>query len=211
MCLGKLGENKDENISKISELTGVSTEYINKQISASYVKEDTFVPIKKVAKDNVDLKEKLLQISGIKITSTKARVYPLGEEAAHLIGYVQAISAQELEESRQKGYNSSSIIGKAGLEKAYEDRLRGIDGIEIYIEDEQSNKLKQLAKQDKKDGEDVKLTIDSAIQKQLYNELKNDKGLFVVMNPHTGELLATVSTPSYNSNDFVRNNNRKME
>ncbi len=203
MCLGKLGENKDENISKISELTGVSTEYINKQISASYVKEDTFVPIKKVAKDNVDLKEKLLQISGIKITSTKARVYPLGEEAAHLIGYVQAISAQELEESGQKGYNSSSIIGKAGLEKAYEDRLRGIDGIEIYIEDEQSNKLKQLAKQDKKDGEDVKLTIDSAIQKQLYNELKNDKGLFVVMNPHTGELLATVSTPSYNSNDFV--------
>ena len=200
---GKLGENKEENISKISELTGVSVDYINNQLSASYVKDDTFVPIKKVSADNSELKEKLLQISGIKITSTEARVYPLGEEAAHLIGYVQAISAEELKEKEGKGYNSSSIIGKAGLEQAYEDTLRGIDGTEIYIIDENGTRLKTLATQDKKDGTDVKLTIDSNIQKQLYNQMKNDKGFFVVMNPTTGELLATVSTPSYNSNDFV--------
>lgn len=200
---GKLGENKESNISKISELTGVSTDYIKTQISASYVKDDTFVPIKKVSADNTELKEKLLQIPGIKITSVDARVYPLGEEAAHLIGYVQAISAEELKQKEGKGYSSSSIIGKAGLEQAYEDTLRGIDGTEIYIIDENGNKLKTLAIQDKKDGTDVKLTIDSTIQKQLYNQMKTDKGFFVVMNPTTGELLATVSTPSYNSNDFV--------
>ena len=200
---GKLGENKTENISKISELTGVSTDYINTQISASYVKDDTFVPIKKVSADNTELKSKLLEIPGIKITSVDARVYPLGEEAAHLIGYVQAISAEELKQKEGKGYNSSSIIGKAGLEQAYEDTLRGIDGTEIYIADENGNKLKTLATQDKKDGTDVKLTIDGGIQKNLYNQMKNDKGFFVVMNPTTGELLATVSTPSYNSNDFV--------
>lgn len=200
---GKLGENKTENISKISELTGVSTDYINTQISASYVKDDTFVPIKKVSADNIELKSKLLEIPGIKITSVDARVYPLGEEAAHLIGYVQAISAEELKQKEGKGYNSSSIIGKAGLEQAYEDTLRGIDGTEIYIADENGNKLKTLATQDKKDGTDVKLTIDGGIQKNLYNQMKNDKGFFVVMNPTTGELLATVSTPSYNSNDFV--------
>lgn len=200
---GKLGENKTENISKISELTGVSTDYINTQISASYVKDDTFVPIKKVSADNTELKSKLLEIPGIKITSVDARVYPLGEEVAHLIGYVQAISAEELKQKEGKGYNSSSIIGKAGLEQAYEDTLRGIDGTEIYIADENGNKLKTLATQDKKDGTDVKLTIDGGIQKNLYNQMKNDKGFFVVMNPTTGELLATVSTPSYNSNDFV--------
>ncbi len=200
---GKLGENKTENISKISELTGVSTDYINTQISASYVKDDTFVPIKKVSADNTELKSKLLEIPGIKITSVDARVYPLGEEAAHLIGYVQAISAEELKQKEGKGYNSSSIIGKAGLEQAYEDTLRGIDGTEIYIADENGNKLKTLATQDKKDGTDVKLTIDGGIQKNLYSQMKNDKGFFVVMNPTTGELLATVSTPSYNSNDFV--------
>ena len=200
---GKLGENKEQNISKISELTGVSTDYINTQISASYVKDDTFVPIKKVSADNTELKNQLLEIPGIKITSVDARVYPLGEEAAHLIGYVQAISAEELKQKEGKGYNSSSIIGKAGLEQAYEDTLRGIDGTEIYIADENGNKLKTLATQEKKDGTDVKLTIDSLIQKNLYDQMKTDKGFFVVMNPTTGELLATVSTPSYNSNDFV--------
>ena len=200
---GKLGENKEESISKISELTGVSVDYINTQLSASYVKDDTFVPIKKVSASNTTLKEQLLQISGIKITSTEARVYPLGEEAAHLIGYVQAINADELKEKEGKGYSSSSIIGKTGLEQAYEDTLRGIDGTEIYIIDENGTRLKTLAIQDKKDGTDVKLTIDSNIQKQLYYQMKDDKGFFVVMEPKTGELLALVSTPSYDSNDFV--------
>lgn len=200
---GKLGENKEEGIKKLSELTGVSIEYINTELSRSYVKDDTFVPIKKISKDDNEKKEALLKIPGIKLTNTSARVYPLGEEAAHLIGYVQKINEQELEQNKEKGYSSSSVIGKDGLEKAYEDRLRAVDGKEIIIVDEKGNKIKQLAKQDKKDGEDIKLTIDSKIQKQLYDSLKNDKGFFVVMNPNTGELLGAVSTPSYNSNDFV--------
>lgn len=200
---GKLGENKEEGIKKLSELTGVSIEYINTELSRSYVKDDTFVPIKKISKDDNERKEALLKIPGVKLTNTSARVYPLGEEAAHLIGYVQKINEQELEQNKEKGYSSSSVIGKNGLEKAYEDKLRAVDGKEIIIVDEKGNKIKQLAKQDKKDGEDIKLTIDSKIQKQLYDSLKNDKGFFVVMNPNTGELLGAVSTPSYNSNDFV--------
>lgn len=200
---GKLGENKEEGIKKLSELTGVSIEYINTELSRSYVKDDTFVPIKKISKDDNEKKEALLKIPGVKLTNTSARVYPLGEEAAHLIGYVQKINEQELEQNKEKGYSSSSVIGKNGLEKAYEDKLRAVDGKEIIIVDEKGNKIKQLAKQDKKDGEDIKLTIDSKIQKQLYDSLKNDKGFFVVMNPNTGELLGAVSTPSYNSNDFV--------
>lgn len=200
---GKLGENKEEGIKKLSELTGVSIEYINTELSRSYVKDDTFVPIKKISKDDNEKKEALLKIPGVKLTNTSARVYPLGEEAAHLIGYVQKINEQELEQNKEKGYSSSSVIGKSGLEKAYEDRLRAVDGKEIIIVDEKGNKIKQLAKQDKKDGKDIKLTIDSKIQKQLYDSLKNDKGFFVVMNPNTGELLGAVSTPSYNSNDFV--------
>ena len=200
---GKLGENKEENIKQIADLLEVTTEGINSALSASYVKEDTFVPIKKVSKTNTELKEKLLQIPGIKITDTEGRVYSLGKEAGHLIGYVQAISAEELEAKQGQGYTASSIIGKTGLEQAYEETLRGTDGSEIYIEDEEGNKLKQLAKQDLKNGTDIKLTIDSEIQQKLYNELQNDKGFFVVMEPKTGELLAAVSTPTYDSNDFV--------
>ena len=200
---GKLGENKEENITKIAELTGVSTEFINQQIQASYVKEDTFVPVKKIKDTDTALKEQLLQIPGILINKVAGRVYPLGEEAAHLVGYVQAINSEELEANSGKGYTTNSVIGKSGLEKAYEDTLRGIDGTEIYITDEDGNKKVTLAKQDKKDGQDVKLTIDSDIQAKIYQQMKSDKGLFVVMEPQTGELLALVSTPSYDSNDFV--------
>ena len=200
---GKLSENKEQDIQKISELTGVSVEYINNQLSQSWVSDDTFVPIKKVSTSETELKNQLLQISGIQINSTSARVYPLGNEASHLIGYVQTINAEELEQNAGKGYSSTSLIGKSGLEAAYEDRLRGIDGTEIYIQDEEGNKLKTLAKQDKKDGEDIKLTIDSNLQKEIYEQMKNDKGLWVVMEPNTGEILAAVSTPTYDSNDFV--------
>ena len=200
---GKLGDNKDENISKISELTGVSVETINNLLSASYVQDDTFVPVKKISKDNQTTKEQLLQIPGVQINDTPGRVYTLGEEAGHLIGYVQTINAEELEGNKDKGYSSTSLIGKSGLESAYEDRLRGTDGVKIYIIDENGNEIKEIAKQEQKDGEDIKLTIDSNIQKTLYNELKNDKGLFVVMQPKTGELLALVSTPTFNSNDFT--------
>ena len=200
---GKLSENKEQDIQKISELTGVSVDYINNQLSQSWVADDTFVPIKKVSASETNLKEQLLQISGIQINSTNARVYPLGNEAAHLIGYVQTINAEELEQNAGKGYSSTSLIGKAGLEAAYEDRLRGIDGTEIYIQDAEGNKLKTLAKQDKKDGEDIKITIDSTLQKEVYEQMKNDKGLWIIMEPTTGEILTAVSTPTYDSNDFV--------
>ncbi len=200
---GKLGENKDENISKISELTGVSTEYINEQLKASWVKDDTFVPIKKLTQSNVDLKNSLLQIPGVLINDEAGRVYNLGKEAGHLVGYVQAINAEELEKYGDKGYSSTSVIGKSGLEKEYEDTLRGIDGSEIYIVDEDNNRVAEIKKQDKQDGKDVKLTIDSNIQSKLYEQMKDDEGFFVVMEPKTGELLALVSTPTYDSNDFV--------
>ncbi len=200
---GKLGENKEENIAKIAELLDMSTDTINQYLSASYVKDDTFVPIKKVAKDATELKEQLLQIPGIKITDADGRVYTLGEEAAHLVGYVQNVTAEDLEKNEGKGYNSTSLIGKSGLELAYEDRLKATDGCEIYIVDEEGNKIHEIAKQEQKDGEDITITIDSDIQKGLYQQLKEDKGLFVVMNPESGELLALVSTPSYNSNDFT--------
>ena len=200
---GKLGDNREENINRISELTGVSVETINNYLSASYVKDDTFVPIRKVAKDDTELKEQLLQIPGILINDAEGRVYTLGEEAGHLIGYVQTINADELEEYADKGYSSTSLIGKSGLELAYEDRLRATDGVRIYIVDAEGEEVTTLAEQEQQDGEDITLTIDSDIQTKLYNQLKNDKGLFVVMQPATGELLALVSTPTFDSNDFT--------
>ena len=197
----KLGENKEESIKTIAELLKTTPESINNKLSASWVKENTFVPIKSIKIDDTELKNKLLTIPGIKITTIDARVYPLAEAASHLTGYVGQVTKEDLE--KNPGYSSSSIIGKTGLEKIYEEKLKGKDGLQIYIVDEQGNKKETIIEQDKKDGEDVKLTIDSRIQKNLYNELQNDEGAFVVMNYKTGEILALVSTPSYDVNKMT--------
>ena len=199
---GKMGENKEEDIAKVATLLDISDETIRNALSASYVKDDTFVPLKTVQKGEQELKNQLLEIAGIKIIDTTARVYPLGESASHLLGYVQTISAEELKENKDKGYTSTSLIGKTGLEKIYEDTLKATNGAEIYIVDKNGNKKKTLAKKQEKNGEDIKLTIDSAVQQKLYDQLKQDKATAVAMDPNTGEILALVSCPTFNSNDF---------
>ena len=198
---GKLGENKSESINKIAELLNLSSETIENKLKASWVKDESFVPIKNVSMDENDLKEKLLQIKGVMISSTNGRIYPLGEAAAHLTGYIQSITKEELEKNPE--YSSTSLIGKTGLEKRYEKELKGKDGIEIYITDSEGNKKNTIIKKEKVDGENIKITIDSIIQNNLYKELKNDEGLFVVMNHKTGEIIALVSTPSYNVNKMA--------
>lgn len=200
---GKMGETKETDIEKIGELLGVSAESIHKKLDASYVKEDTFVPIKKVPKDAKELEEALLEIKGIKITDTPVRVYPLGESTSHLTGYIQNVNAEDLEKLEGKGYNANSVIGRAGLEKLYEDELRGIDGYEIVIVNEKNEVKQTLATKKQRNGQSIHLTIDAQIQSTLYTQLQEDKGAAVAMNPYTGEVLALVSTPSFNSNDFV--------
>ena len=200
---GKMSENKNEDIQKLSNILGVSVDSINNKLNMSYVKDDTFVPIKNVATTETQIKEQALTIPGVKITTESSRVYSLGKEASQVIGYVQAISAEELEQNAGKGYNSNSVIGKAGIEKIYEDTLRAKDGKEIYIENEDGEKTKTIVKKDAENGKDIKLTIDANTQKQVYDSLEENKGAYVAMDSKTGEILALVSTPSYDSNDFV--------
>lgn len=201
---GKLNsDTKESDIKSIADLLEISEDTINKALNASYVKDDMFIPLKNVSKDNIELKQKLLQVKGVKITDAQSRVYSYGEELAHLIGYVQNITAEELKENAGKGYTQNSKIGKSGLEKIYEDRLKGTNGVEVYIVDNNNNKKETIAQTIEKDGEDIKLTIDMNIQKDTYEQFKQDKSASVVMNPKTGEILALVSTPTYNANDFL--------
>lgn len=146
----------------------------------------------------------ILDRNGNILAETKTnREYLYKDITAHITGYVQGITAEELESKTEKGYNAHSIIGKTGLEQVYEERLKGKDGLKIYIEDNNGNIVKTIAETKGNDGEDIKLTIDINFQTKLYEKIKNDKGFFVVMNPQTGEILALVSTPSYDPNKFV--------
>ncbi|MGL4107810.1 penicillin-binding transpeptidase domain-containing protein [Clostridium sp. LP20] len=199
---GKLSANQDEAIASIASILEISADDIKSKLKASYVKSDMFVPIKVISSTDTR-KQSLLQIPGIMINDKAARVYPLGEDAAHLTGYVQNINAEELEEYSDKNYRSDSVIGKTGLEKIYEDKIRGIDGFEINIVDMNGKKVSSIISKEPQNGSDLKLTIDSNMQSLLYGELSKDKGTSVAMNPNTGEVLALVSTPGYDPNDFV--------
>lgn len=194
-------ETKNQDIAKVAELLGISVESINKKMSASYVKEDTFVELSTISKDSQTLLMSLREIDGVKIKDIASRTYPAGESAAHLTGYVQKANAEDLKNNSQ--YDENSVIGRTGLEKIYEDRLKGKDGYEISIVDEKGKSKKTILKTEKEDGENIKLTIDADIQKTVYDTYAGENSATVVMNPKTGEILALVSTPSFNPNKFV--------
>lgn len=211
---GKMREDASEDLEKMAQLLDMSVSDIEAKLNAKWVKDDLLVPIKKLKKinekssstvdmENVKVQQQLLKIPGVIIGDEESRVYPLAEKAAHLVGYVQGISAEELESRKDKGYDAYSVIGKSGLEKLYEKRLHGIDGEKIVIYNEDGNEKAVLAEKAQKDGEDIHLTIDAQLQSELYDTYKEDKSCSVAINPKTGEVLALVSTPSYDSNDFV--------
>ena len=215
---GKL-ENKDSVIEQIAELLGIESEEIEKKLSAKWVKEDSFVPVKTLRKveeielmslepDEEALKEyerqqQLLEIPGVMISDTEVRSYPLKDAAAHLVGYVQNVTAEDLEKHAGEGYTASSVIGRSGAEGLFEKELRGQNGCRIYIVDSDGNEKEELACRIVENGKDIKLTIDSELQNVLYEQFRSDKSCSVAMNPYTGEVLALVSTPSYDNNDFI--------
>lgn len=215
---GKL-ENREEAIAKIAELLETTPEVIEKKLSAQWVKDDSFVPIKtiprveeiellKVEPDEAVLKEKerhesLLAIPGVMISDVEVREYSLGEAAAHLVGYVQSVTAEDLEEHAGEGYTANSVIGRSGMEGLFEKELKGQNGCRIYIVNSEGKEKEELACILVQHGQDIKLTIDASLQIALYEQFQEDKSCSVAMNPYTGEVLALVSTPSYDNNDFI--------
>ena len=199
---GRMSETPEEDIKRASELLQVSEASIQAYLSAPYVGPDIFVPIRTISDPKSDVKAALLDIPGIQINEISARIYPLGEAAAHITGYVQAINAEELEAKKDMGYTQNSKIGKVGLEALYEDRLKETNGREIKIVDAYDHHVHTLAFIPAKNGESIKLTIDAGLQMYLYNSLSEEKSVSVAMQPKTGEILALVSTPSYDPNRF---------
>ena len=198
-------------ISKLAVLLGVKKEKIEELCTPEFYR--SFTPIE--VKSNVPyetiakIAEKVTDLPGVSWKSKPVRSYVDTGSLSHIIGYVGDITKEELKIYYNKGYNNNSVIGKTGIEKQYEELLRGVDGSEARTVDANA-KLKELLHLDVLDR------IDAFDNSNLFGSyavsgmvvfkkaLGERMGAIVVLKPSTGEVLAMVSYPFYDSNIFTR-------
>ncbi|MDI9369458.1 MAG: penicillin-binding protein 2 [Synergistaceae bacterium] len=128
------------------------------------------------------------------------RTYPAGGVAANVTGFVGEISESELRLLESKGYVGGDHIGKSGIEKQYEEILRGKPGGESVEVDSKGRKIRRIDSYLAGRGEDLKLTLDLGAQRLATELLKDRRGAMVVMDVHDGDVLVLVSSPSYDNN-----------
>jgi penicillin-binding protein 2 len=195
-------------VKKISPLLNLDENFLKEKIKAGWV--NRYTPIK-LMKD-VDFKticileEQNEELPGVSYQPEKVRSYPSLYWAGHLFGYVGEVSQKEMEDSKEKGLKLGSNIGKEGLEKEYDDLLRGEDGMN-YLEVSAGGKILGPLK-DKRPlpytvGSDLVLTVDSDLQAEAESALsKFNAGTVVALDPQNGEVLTLVSKPGFDPNQF---------
>jgi penicillin-binding protein 2 len=130
------------------------------------------------------------------------RLYPRGGFAAHLIGYVGEVSEEMLNDPKYAYYDPGDVVGRSGLEQSYDQILRGIDGSRDVIVDSHGREVGKLGTEPATPGKSLRLTIDLDIQRAAEIALGDRNGALIAMDPHTGEVLALVSRPAFDPNEF---------
>lgn len=137
------------------------------------------------------------------LVPTPRRVYPAGGMLAHLLGYVGEINEAELNSPEFARYNPGDIIGKFGIERYYNDHLSGTDGQRQIEVDNMGDVHQVLGVKEAIPGKDLKLTIDLDVQAMAELVMQDKRGALVALDPRTGEVLAMVSQPEFDPNQFV--------
>lgn len=168
----------------------------------------------------VRLKEAAYTLDGMDIVEEAIRVYAAGDVAPHLIGTVGAINADEYAENKANGYALNDVIGKSGIEKAMESKLRGTKGTRT-LELLNGAVVSDMVTEEAIPGNTIKLTLDMNYQRKVQEILENhivwlnnqtsynkkgenaDAGAIVVLDVKTGALLAAATTPTYDINDYL--------
>jgi penicillin-binding protein 2 len=209
-----------ENIlNRVATISGVSIDDIRKNVA----KFKSYGYQSLVIKENLDYQSALklyienADLPGILIQSSSKRYYPVTDSRSssstlslsHILGYLSKINDQELAAHAGEGYQLSDSIGKTGLEKTYETELRGVYGTEKIEVDARGKERNVLSIDPPTPGKNITLTIDLEAQKVLEQALtdnlalvKKTKAAAIAMNPTTGEILAMVSWPAFDNNDF---------
>ncbi|MCG6656388.1 penicillin-binding protein 2 [Halomonas campisalis] len=143
------------------------------------------------------------RLPGVEVEAQLLRYYPDAEIMAHALGYVGRINAEELQRLDTGRYAGTHFIGKTGVERFYEDVLHGQAGLRKVETNARGRVLRELGRTDPVPGQDLTLTLDKELQTLAYELLDGRRGSIVAIAPKTGEILAMVSAPGFDSNQFV--------
>ena len=143
------------------------------------------------------------RLPGVEVEAQLLRYYPDSEVMAHALGYVGRINADELQELDPGRYAGTHFIGKTGVERFYETELHGEAGLRKVETNARGRVLRELGRTDPVPGANLTLTLDRSLQMLAYELLDGRRGSIVAIVPDTGEILAMVSTPGFDSNQFV--------
>ncbi|WP_010532102.1 penicillin-binding transpeptidase domain-containing protein [Lentibacillus jeotgali] len=198
----KLGDDPKQAKQEIADLLGISVETIDSSLNQDWVKPNMHVPLKKLPPSAENTVSQLLEVDGVSIREATGRVYPLGEAASHLTGYISQVTAEDLEELDSDKYDSEDMIGQRGLESLFEERLKGEEGAKISAVRENGEET-VIAEKEAENGENIVTTIDAEVQETIYESYGDDTGTAAAINPKTGETLALVSSPGFAPNKFL--------
>ena len=201
-------------VDRLAALLGIDATEINAAIDTNPGSRFDLVRIATdVAEDTARIiSESSVELPGVEVVVETRRNYPLGPLVSQLLGYTGPIGPEALESLRETGYLPDDLIGQAGVEASYEDELRGTYGIDKVERDatgERTGVLEQT--RPAIPGSSLNLTIDVATQRMAEKAMRwgmkeagLKRGVVIVMNPQTGEILALVSLPTYDNNLFAR-------
>ena len=145
-----------------------------------------------------------LDFPGVMIQAESQRNYRLGPVAAHLLGYVGEISAEQLDRTDDEDLHQGSIVGQYGVEKTYDTHLRGRSGQKTIEVDALGHEKRVVATQRPESGDDVYLTVDIRLQQLAEDLLGEEAGAIVALDPRNGEVLALASRPAFDPNMLSR-------
>lgn len=206
LIVAEQATNIDETLSKFKEFIPLNEDEETK-IRAEIKTKRKFIPVK--LKDNLSWEDvSKLQLNapdmpGVIIDEGLNRNYPLGYYTAHFLGYVGTVSEDDLKEGDPLLLVPGFKIGKAGLEKKLENRLRGFGGNVKFEVNALGRVMQEIERTRGTEGEDIYLTIDARLQKTAQDAFGENSGTAVVMDVHSGEILAFVSVPSFDPNLFT--------
>lgn len=178
-----------------------------------YSETPNFVPV--LVAEDLDLQEvarfevATLEHPEFQIQVLHRRLYRHGAHTAHLLGYLGEVGPEELDRDSGEELRAGDLVGKEGVEEAYDAALRGRDGEQVFVVDSRGKFVEQLRVEPAEPGRQLELTLDLDLQQEAVHLMEGRVGAVVAMDPRNGEIRAMVSSPSYDPNRFARRLRRR--